>query len=186
MSKIFYLLPSILIVGKLIASDPVIHPGYSDDISLAQPTVRIPATEQPALPLGTTTVKYPLQKDQDVVLNPVSKLVDDALGIGVVNPSDAQKLTIQPVDDSLGVAKPLPLPLVVTPDEGELGLANRSSVMVNQEISLPKIPPTVPSDSPKAAKSNYRFLPYVALGVGAVGLLVAILRSGIFSSARKK
>ncbi len=87
MSKIFYLLPSILIAGKLIASDPDIHPGYNlnDDLSSAKP-LRIPATEQPALPTGTPTTIFPIDDDLGV-------------GVGVVKPSDAQKPTIQPIGD---------------------------------------------------------------------------------------
>ncbi len=156
MLRNFSLLLSILIVGKLIAAS---HPAYdfNNDLSLAQPTVKIVAPE-PVLPPGTTAVKYPLDQ-------------------GHVNPID---------DSSLGIAKPSPLPPVVNPDAnaGDLGVPKPPSVTVNPAIGLPDVPPTIPSYTPKAAKSSYTFWPYVAVAAAA-GVFIAMLRFGVFS-ARKK
>ncbi|MCX7342690.1 MAG: hypothetical protein NT128_00880 [Proteobacteria bacterium] len=161
MLKIFYLVPSILVAGKLIASHPQ-YPPINDDLSLGNPTVRIAGatTQQPELTTGITKVKYPLQNDQAVVLNPV--------------------------DDSLGVAKPLPIVVIPPANIDGLGVKLVPPEEKPKYNGLSNVPPTIPSDPPKVSKSSYTFWPYVALGVGAVGLFVVILRSGIFSAARKK
>ena len=179
MLKIFYLVPSILVAGKLIASHPQ-YPPINDDLSLGNPTVRIAGatTQQPELTTGITKVKYPLQNDQAGVLNPV----DDSLGVAkslpLVVKQDAN------VND-LGLAKPLPI--VVTPAANVEGIGKPVPPEEKPKYNgLPNVPPTIPSDPPKVSKSSYTFWPYVALGVGAVGLFVVILRSGIFSAARKK
>ena len=160
MLKNFSLLLVVLTSGKLIASDPVVHRlNYEDDALGATKPMKIPM--QPEPPIGTVALRYQLQSDQAVVFNPVAELVDDALG-GVVKPSTL------PDEGDLGVSKPV-IPKKKTENNG-----------------LPSVPPITQSDTPKEAKSNYKFLSYLALGVGAVGLFVVIIRSGIFSSARKK
>ncbi|MCX7342728.1 MAG: hypothetical protein NT128_01075 [Proteobacteria bacterium] len=129
MSKIFYLLPSILMAGKLIASDPAIHPGYNfnEDLSSAQP-VRIPT--QPVLPIGIPTTIFP---------------IDQGISNPVVNPVVSDPV----IDDALGIDRPKPalLPLVVTPaTKPEVPIAKDEPVVVK-----PVAPAVQPATKPQAA-----------------------------------
>ena len=107
MSKFFYILPSILIAGKLIASAPIVHPLNSyqglpnDDLGAAKQQ-RIPMERPELHPAGPTKV-FPI--DQGVDTNPVSG--DDDLG-GVVRqkaPKDVvgnkPQVPLTPVEDSV-------------------------------------------------------------------------------------
>ena len=49
-------------------------------------------------------------------------------------------------------------------------------------IGLSKVVQEIPEDISNVVRSNYRYLPYVALAVGAAGVFVAMLR-GAFSSS---